>query len=128
MANQPTQPKPMVQIELRPPPGSRFTLGPLGFEVILQCNVGETSGVLAYIRTWLDTYVEPIAMKEQAIARHIQEKAAEAMREKLNAPNPRVAAFRGSAAIAAIPKPVSTSTNEPTSTTDDATTEKKDGQ
>ena len=54
------------EIVLRPPPGSRFTIW--GSDVHLEFQRGREREIVSWLRSWIDAYIEPEALKAEAIA------------------------------------------------------------
>lgn len=51
------------EIMLRPLPGTRFTI--MGSDVYIQMQRGKERELVNWLRAWIDTYVEPEAVKEE---------------------------------------------------------------
>lgn len=60
----------MREFTLRPPPASRFYVW--GSDVRIQFQKGREREVVQWLRTWIDAYLEPEALKAEAIARKAQ--------------------------------------------------------
>lgn len=54
------------EIVLRPPPGTRFTI--FGSDVHIQFQRGREREIVQWLRSWIDTYIEPEALKAEAVA------------------------------------------------------------
>lgn len=63
MSNQTPPVSPVhTYIVLRPPPGARFTVW--GSDVHIQYEKGKGPEIVAWLRNWIDAYVEPVASRE----------------------------------------------------------------
>lgn len=58
----------LTHVVLRPPPGTRFSIW--GSDVRLDFQKGRETEIVAWLRSWIDMYIEPEALKAQAIAAH----------------------------------------------------------
>ncbi len=62
------------QITIRPPPGTRFTL--FGQDTLLEFERGREREIVNWLRTWIDSYIEPEAVKveqRQALEKQLAE-------------------------------------------------------
>lgn len=75
------------EIMLRPLPGTRFTI--MGSDVYIQMQRGKERELVTWLRAWIDTYVEPEAvkqeMREAELAKFQVQEAEKSAREEIEA-------------------------------------------
>lgn len=74
------------QITLRPPPATRFTLivnaDGTGSDVAIEFERGREREICEWLKTWINLYIEPEAVRADAIAKQREEEKREAARNK----------------------------------------------
>ena len=75
------------EIMLRPLPGTRFTI--IGSDVFIQLQRGKERELVTWLRAWIDAYVEPEAVKQEAreskLAEFKADEAQKTAREEIEA-------------------------------------------